>query len=200
MKKIYLIALLFPVLKVSSQCTPRVLPFTETFSGSPLSACTPTTGGWSSTSAASGAGWWVANTNEAGGTVPEMEAYGDQSNGGISETIRLASPPLNTAGAPAVSLSFKHNLYLDNSAAGGSGNISISVETSTDNATWTQAYNASYNATASETSVINETRTIPLSGLGDSTYLRFSISGVMFKVDGWEIDDINVTAPATTSI
>jgi hypothetical protein len=200
MKKIYLAVLVFPFLKGYSQCTPRVLPFIETFSGSPLAACAPTTGGWVATSAASGAGWNVANTNEAGGTVPEIEAYGDQSNGGISETVRLTSPPLNTTGASSVTLSFKHNLYLTSSGASGSNGVSISVETSPDNATWTSVYNASYNATASLTSLINETRTLALTGLGDSTYLRFSISGVMFKVYGWEIDNINVTAPATTSI
>jgi hypothetical protein len=202
MKKNYLVVLLFPFLKGYSQCTPRALPFIETFSVSPMAACTPTTGGWAGTSAASGAGWWVPSpaTNYAGGIAPEIEAYGDQSNGGISETIHLTSPPLNTLGTPSVTLSFKHNLYLTSSGASGSNGISISVETSSDNITWSQVYNASYNAAATLTSLINETRTLALTGLGDSTYLRFSIGGVMFKVYGWEIDDINVTAPATTSI
>ncbi len=129
MKKIYVAVLLFPFLKVYSQCTPHVLPFIETFSGSPMAACTPTTGGWVGTSAASGAGWWVPSpsTNYAGGTAPEIEAYGDQSNGGISETIHLTSPPLYTLGTPSVTLSFKHNLYLTSSGASGSNGISISI-------------------------------------------------------------------------
>ena len=203
MKKIYLLVLLFPFFKGYSQCTPRILPFIEDFSSNPFATCTPTTGGWVGNSVASGAGWWVPNppTNYAGGTAPEVEAYGDQSNGGISETIHLTSPPLNTLGTPSVTLSFKHNLYLTSSGASGSNAFTISVETSTDTLNWNQVYSASYNdVSPTLASLVNETRTLALTGLGDSTYLRFSISGVMFKVYGWEIDDINVTAPATTSI
>ena len=202
MKKIYLAVLFFSFVKGYSQCSPRILPYNEDFSNNPFGACTPTSGGWHSNTAASGAGWWVPSpsTNYAGGSAPDVEAYGDQSNGGISEAIHLTSPSLNTLGTPSVALSFKHNLYLTSSGASGSNAITISVETSTDSLSWNQVYSASYNATATLTSLVNETRTLALTGLGDSTYIRFTISGVMFKVYGWEIDDINVTAPATTSV
>jgi hypothetical protein len=185
----------------NAQCTPRALPFTENFSVTPFAACTPTVGGWTATSAASGAGWWLPNTNWAGGSVPEVEAYGDQANGGQVETIRLKSPPLNTIGAAGILLSFKHNLYLTNSAASGPGLITISVEYSQDSVNWSQAYSNYYYATASLTSVVAETRNININGLAtNATYLRFSISGVLFKVWGWEIDNINVSVTSSTSV
>jgi len=177
------------------QCTSRALPFSETFSGSPFASC-----GWDSTSAASGAGWWipVPATNYAGGTAPEVEAYGDQANGGISETISLISPALNTTAVSAVTLSFKHNLYLTNSGASGPQTIGISVEYSQDSISWLSPYSNYYSATPSLTSVVMETRTVNISGLaGPKLYIRFSITGVLFKVWGWEIDDVNVTSVAT---
>jgi|ERR1051326_8466267 hypothetical protein len=187
----------------NAQCTPRALPFTETFSGTPLAACTPSTGGWKTTSAASGAGWWIPSpsTNYAGGTAPEVEAYGDQANGGISETIRLVSPPIDITSTPSVALSFKHNLYLTNSAATGSNTISINVETSEDSITWTSAYMNGWSATSSLTAVATENKSLTVSGLtGTKLYVRFSISGVMFKVWGWEIDDVNVTSGSATLV
>jgi hypothetical protein len=186
--------------RTRAQCTPRPLPFTENFATTPFAACTPSVGGWTSTSAASGAGWWLPNTNYAGGTSPEVEAYGDQANGGVSETIRLKSPPLNTTGAASINLSFKHNLYLTNSAASGSGTITINVEYSPDSVNWNWAYSEYYNATPSLQSVVMETRNIIISGLTNTTYIRFNISGVLFKVWGWEIDNINVTVNSSTAI
>jgi hypothetical protein len=154
------------------------------------------------TSAASGAGWWIPSpsTNYAGGTAPEIEAYGDQANGGVSETIRLTSPPMNTSSVSSYTLSFKHNLYLTTSGASGSNVITLTLESSPDNVNWTQAWQNTYNATASLTSVVSETRTITASaGIGSTTYFRFSIAGVMFKVYGWEIDDVNLTGTAGTT-
>ncbi|HXB41786.1 MAG TPA: T9SS type A sorting domain-containing protein [Bacteroidia bacterium] len=186
-----------------SQCTPRPLPFIESFPTSALSACQPTVGGWTGTSAPSQAGWWIPSppTNYAGGSPPEVEAFGNQANGGISETISLTSPPINTVSVPTYTLQFKHNLFLTNSAASGSGVISILVETSGDKITWTQRHTATYNATSSLTSVLLETRTLVINGnTADTTYLRFSISGVLYKVWGWEIDALGVIAPTTTSV
>lgn len=180
--------------QVYAQCTARALPYTETFSSSSMNACTPTIGGWVGNSVASQAGWDLPNTNEAGGSIPEIEAYGNQANGGVSETLTLVSPPVKTLGISSATLSFKHNLYLSNSAASGSGVITIKVESSSDNSTWTQLYSNTYNATSSLTSVVLETRTLPLSGLSsDSIFIRFSISGVLFKVYGWEIDNVNIS-------
>jgi hypothetical protein len=204
--KLLSLALLFSVSlsayeTAKAQCTPRALPFTENFSGTPFAACTPTIGGWTSTEVPSGAGWWLPNTNYAGGSVPEVEGYGNQANGGVSETIRLKSPPLNTTGAASINLSFKHNLYLTNSAASGSGVITITVEYSADTINWNWAYSAYYNATPSLQSVVAETRNIKITGLSaNTTYIRYSISGVLFKVWGWEIDNINVTVGSFTSI
>jgi hypothetical protein len=59
-------------------------------------------------------------------------------------------------------------------------------------------YSNTYNATANLTPVVTETRTLTVSGLSsDSIFLRFSISGVLFKVWGWEIDNVNVTSGTT---
>lgn len=206
MKKIYFAILgSWACLYGYAQCTPRPLPFVESFSSSAVfSTCTPTMGGWVSTSAASGADWWVTNppTNYAGGSAPEVEAYGDQANGGVSETIRLTSPPINTNSVTTYTLQFKHNLFLTNSGASGSGVINITVETSQDQLTWTQRHSAQFNATSSLTAVVNETRTLVVSSNTDTTtYIRFSISGVLFKVYGWEIDAVGlISAGGSTGI
>lgn len=198
-----LIITLFLMLSFShvyAQCTARALPYVETFFTNSMNPCTPTVGGWDTTGAASGAGWYIATSNNAGGTAPEVEAYGNQANGGVSETITLISPPVKTLGVSSATLSFKHTLWLSSSAASGSGVITIKVESSPDKSTWSSLYSTTYNATPSLTSVVLETRTLPLSGLSsDSIFIRFSISGVLFKVNNWDIDNVNITT-STTSI
>ncbi len=193
--------LVFCFSQTQAQC-PHTLPFTEDFATSPLGACSGTHGGWTSTTVASGAGWWIPNTNYAGGSSPEAEGYGDQANGGVSETISLKSPSLNTTSIGSVTVSFKQNLYTTNSAASGSGTITVKVETSPDNTNWTQQYSAGFSATPSLQQVLHETRTLTINGLSTNTlWVRFSVSGVLFKVWGWEIDDVSVTgtvAPTPT--
>jgi len=187
---------------VQAQC-PHTLPFTENFSTSPFGPCNGANGGWTSTSVASGAGWFLPNTNYAGGAAPEAHAYGDQACAGCNETIRMISPSLNTTGIAAVILSFKHELYLTNSGTSGSGGITISVESSPDNSVWTQRYSASYSATPSLQSVVAETRTVNINGLtGNTLYIRFNVNGVMFKVWGWLIDDVSIvgTTPPVPTI
>jgi hypothetical protein len=186
--------------QANAQCTARALPYTEIFSASSMNACTPSVGGWDTIGApGTGAGWDLPNTNYAGGTSPEMEAYGNQSNGGISETLTLVSPPVKTLGISTATLSFMHALNLTSSGASGSNVITIKVESSPNKTTWTQLYSNTYNATASLTTVITETRTLTLSGLSsDSTFIRFSVSGVLFKLWGWEIDNVNITSPTSS--
>jgi hypothetical protein len=193
-------ALVFSFSNMHAQCLARPIPCTEGFSSTSMGACTPTTGGWVGNTVASQAGWDLPNTNYAGGTQPEIEAYGNQSNGGVSETLTLVSPPVKTLGLTTATLSFMHALNLTNSGASGSGVITIKVEFSPDNLSWTQLYTQTYNATSSLTTVVQETRTLPISGLSsDSIFVRFSISGVLFKVWGWEIDNVSFSS-ATTSV
>jgi len=184
----------------NAQCTARPIPCTEGFSTTSLNPCTPTAGGWDTIGAPStGAGWYIANSNNAGGSPPEIEAYGNQANGGVSQTMRLISPPVKTLGIFTATLSFKHTLGLTNSGASGSGVITIKVESSPDKATWTSLYSTTYNATSSLTYVVTETRTLTLSGLSsDSTFVRFSISGVLFKVNNWDIDNVSFSSPTTS--
>src|ERR1700758_4280711 len=112
--------------QLQAQCTARALPYTETFPNSALNACTPTAGGWDTIGApGSGAGWYISSSNNAGGSIPEVEAYGNQSNGGVSETMHLTSPPVKTLGISSATLSFKHTLGLSSSAASGSNVITI---------------------------------------------------------------------------
>ncbi|MGZ3905131.1 MAG: hypothetical protein ACXVC6_15620, partial [Bacteroidia bacterium] len=184
----------------NAQCNARPMPYTDDFSNTSLNACTPTAGGWDTIGAPStGAGWYISNSNNAGGTSPEIEAYGNQANGGVSQTMRLISPPVKTLGISTATLSFKHTLGLTNSGASGSGVITIKVESSPDKTTWTSLYSTTYNATSSLTYVVTETRTVTLNGLSsDSTFVRFSISGVLFKVNNWDIDNVNFTSPTTS--
>ena len=186
--------------QLNAQCTARPIPCTEGFSFTSLAACTPTAGGWVDNTVASGGGWQIVNTNYAGGTQPEIEAYGNQANGGVSETLKLVSPPVKTLGLTSANLSFMHALNLTSSAASGSNVITLKVESSPDNSTWTQLYSNTYNATASLSTVVTETRNLTLSNLSsDSVFIRFSISGVLFKVWGWEIDNVSFSS-GTTSV
>ena len=195
----FIISLL--AINVFGQCTPRVLTYTQDFSGSPFANCSPNDGGWIPNSVSSGAAWDVPGTNNAGGTAPEMEAYGNQANGGISETLYLITPPLNTTNVTGLTLSFKHNLLLTNYNSSGSAIIIITVESSRDSVNWNQDYSAAYTATDFLTSVVLETRTIPITGWNaDSIYFRFSVRGVLFKLYAWDIDDVNVVADSTTNV
>ncbi|MGZ3861762.1 MAG: T9SS type A sorting domain-containing protein [Bacteroidia bacterium] len=187
-------------INANAQCTARPIPCSEGFSTTSLNPCTPTAGGWDTIGAPStGSGWYIANSNNAGGSPPEIEAYGNQANGGVSQTMRLISPPVKTLGISTATLSFKHTLGLTNSGASGSGVITIKVESSPDKSAWTSLYSTTYNATSSLTYVVTETRTLTLSGLSsDSTFVRFSISGVLFKVNNWDIDNVSFSSPTTS--
>ncbi len=195
------IAMILSVITAIAQCTPRVLPFNENFSGNPFGPCMSNTGGWVVTSAASQAGWDISSTNDAGGTAPEAQAYGNQANGGIPETISLISPPMNITNITAIAVSFKHALWVSDSGASGPQGEVVSLESSSDSINWMTNYNANYNATPTLSMAVQETRVVPISGLtGDSLYLRFSIHGVLFKVNEWVIDDINITGTVFTNV
>ena len=79
--------------------------------------------------------WYINNTNQAGGEVPEAQFYYSPIfNPGTS---RLVSPVVNTTGYSEIGLSFKHVLDLWS----GGGGFWVSVETTSDGGTtWNQVW------------------------------------------------------------
>jgi len=191
LKFLPLLCCLFYVSKSKAQCSPRPLPFSETFSGVTLNASCS----WSITSAPSNhGGWSINNTNYAGGSSPEVEAWGNQACGGCVETMSLTlASPLNTTGALMMQVSFRHTVYVHNGASSGSGGT-LRLQTSADGSTWTDRWTKTYTVTTSGSSLVQSTAgsvsTATFNPNSNTTYIRFAITGTLYKVWGWEIDNV----------
>ena len=127
--------------------------------------------------------WSTINTNYAGGTP--SEAYADWRNG--VSTVRLLLPPINTSGENLINLSFKH--YFDDFSSG----MKILVETSTDGDNWTST---GWEKNSGQGNYGPQTINIPISTNTNSsnTYIAFVLSGDLYQLDDWYIDDVQVYA------
>jgi len=177
-----------------AQCSPRALPFSETFTGVTLGASCS----WSVTSAPSNhGGWSINNTNYAGGSSPEVEAWGNQACAGCIETMSLTlASPLNTTGALMMQINFRHSVYVHNGASTGSGGT-LRLQTSANGSTWTDRWIKTYTVTTSGSSLVQSTSgsvsTATFNPNSNTTYIRFAITGTLYKVWGWEIDNVTTS-------
>ncbi|MGB4098271.1 MAG: hypothetical protein WBM02_02545 [bacterium] len=152
------------------------LPFTEDFTGV---AEGDIPAGWNRTHV----NWGVADSNQAGGTAPELK-FNSNPQGG-SAVYRLSSPKLNGATASSITLTFKH---LVNDKAGG---YILRIQTSTDGgSTWRDRW-----------SMLGQ----PMSGqvvvnldavAGKEFQLAFVFDGDTNDIINWSIDDITVAKPS----
>ncbi|MDP3443074.1 MAG: hypothetical protein Q8T08_09480, partial [Ignavibacteria bacterium] len=86
--------------------------------------------------------WGIAQTNRAGGAIPEVKMHYSP---GFVGTSRLVSPVINTSGYTQLSLSFLH--YIDNYIQGGG--FWVRVETTSDGgASWNQVWELNLLTTA----------------------------------------------------
>ena len=166
---------------------PTNIVFSESFDA----ATFPT--GWTTVNGAASANWIISNSNNAGGTA--NEAMLDWTTGSHNSTWRLNSPLIDITGQTNLHLGFSH--YFDVfTTTSPPTNITIFVETSTDNTNWTSQYSVN-DPTGDVTSVEN----IDISALDGNTnlYIRFRLSGNSLNLFDWSIDDISITADGTPS-
>lgn len=192
------IVFVFPE-NIHAQCTSLALPYSENFTSVSLGASCS----WTASSASSGAGWSKDATAYAGGTSPEMQAYGNNACAGCVETVSLTlASPLNTSTVTSLELSFKHKLYVTNQATSGPASGTLKMQTSANGTVWTDRWTHSYTMSGTSlTSVASGTISVPaFNPSSNDTYIRFTITGVMFKVWGWQIDDVSAVSPVTTGI
>ena len=125
--------------------------------------------------------WSVSASSNAGGTAPEAKfsyIYG-------THTSRLISPIVDLSGNPNAQISFKH--FYDYVSPG----VTIGVATRFDFGAWNIAWQTDPN-----TSVGPKTEFIDLTGVGQSSFqFCFFITGNLYNVQHWFIDDIKLFVP-----
>ena len=135
------------------------------------------------------AGYWeYSATNTATGAASGEARFNAFSGSATTTTgdFGLKSSVLNTVGFTSLSVSFKH--YLSHYSS--SYSYMIKVQTSTDGTTWTNRWSATPTANIAAT-----TQTVDLSAVINqpTVYVRFAVSGSIFGLNYWYIDDINVS-------
>jgi hypothetical protein len=143
--------------------------------------------------------WTISATTNAGGTSPELYFYSNQANIygiGQQKIVTATSYPIATSGMTSMVFTWKHTLNLTfNSAANGtsgSDNVTLKLQTSNDQITWTDQYSATYVVqTSGPTTPVNKvTQSVTINtSANDTTWIRFYMQAVPFKVSGWYIDN-----------
>ena len=130
------------------------------------------------------------SSSYAGGTLPEARFLWDNNT---NATRRMYHNALNTSGLSSLSLSFRHNI----DHYSGSGTYTCKVQYSTDAVTWYDAgWSVSPSSNISATQVsLNLTGA---QGVGATNYyLSFTITGNLFNINYWYIDDVQLSYPAS---
>lgn len=125
--------------------------------------------------------WSVSASNNAGGAAPEAKfTYFNQNT-----TSRLISPVIDLTGNPSAAISFKH--FYDYYAAG----VTIGVATRSATGAWDVAWQMNPNGNQGP-----KTQIVELTGVGQSDFqFCIFISGNLYNVDYWYIDDIKLFVP-----
>ncbi|MGE0078766.1 MAG: PEGA domain-containing protein [Bacteroidales bacterium] len=128
--------------------------------------------------------WSFTGSSYAGGTVGEMNANW---RNGVS-TVRMILPPINTVGYSSVNLSFRH--FFDDYASG----MKVLVESSVDGNSWSpigwEVVSGSGNSGPAQVSL-----TLSNNINSPNTYIAFTLTGDLYELDNWYVDDIQVTQP-----
>jgi hypothetical protein len=185
---------------ICGSVTPLSTPFSEDWSTDNVTtACSS----WM----AHGAGYegdWVINnaalgfaygTKLAGGAGSEVILEGDQYSNygiGVSKTLTLTSPPLNTNGTNTMQFSWLHTLQINgDNGISGSNTITLKLQSSNDLISWHDEWTGSYPVTSSATYgpfKALQSATINTSG-NVTTWLRFYFNGIPGKIAFWAIDN-----------
>jgi len=156
------------------------LPYYNTFSGT-----TPLNGWIVQMSAGVNNLWSLSSTANAGGSSPELKCTYQNIDPGMT---RVVSAPVNASGTTALVAKFRHmyDWYDDG--------VDLKFQMSPDMETWTDLWTntpVGGNVLATEVSVdIN-------SGLDQTVYFGWYISGNLYNTDGWFIDNVKLLFPNT---
>jgi hypothetical protein len=129
--------------------------------------------------------WAVVNSANAGGTAPELSmTYQPSANG----QYRFISPSFDSRYMHDMTLSFRHLLddYESNST-----NYTIGVQISRDLSNWTTLWSLT-----GTTGFAATQQTVNISydkGMSQTTYIAFWFSGNNYNIDGWYIDNVNLS-------
>ncbi len=172
MKKIFFLAILLSIAGYVSAQT----YLSENFSGGQM----PPTG-WTIDQLANK--WSCAASSKAGGTAPE----GKFTYTSGTFTTRLISPVINLTGLTTVTLMFNHMYdWYDNPAP------KLGVATRTGSGAWTSVWEVTPTGNIeSDTKVIS----ISNSDVGAGFQFCFYLTGNMYNIDYWFVDDILVMTP-----
>ncbi|KAB2868540.1 MAG: PEGA domain-containing protein, partial [Bacteroidales bacterium] len=131
--------------------------------------------------------WSVENSNSAGGVPDELVANW---RNGVS-TVRLLLPPINTVGLSTINLTFRY--FFDDWGS----DMKVLVETSTNGSDWEPT---GWEINSGNGNFGPEQITIPISSNTNSsnTYIAFTLTGDLYQLDDWYVDDIQVTQPGVT--
>lgn len=129
--------------------------------------------------------WAVVNSANAGGTAPELSmTYQPSANG----QYRFISPSFDSRNMHDMTLSFRHLL---DDYEGSSTTYTIGVQISRDLTNWTTLWSVT-----GTTGFAATQRSVSISydkGMSQTTYIAFWFSGNNFNIDGWYIDNINLS-------
>ena len=144
--------------------------FAEDFSD--LSSSFPT--GWGSNST----GWSVYNSNQAGGTIPELRFYWSSGFDGVN---RVHTGLIDASAASNLQLSFKH--YVDHFVSSYTLSVQTQIEGSS---TWETQWSDSINS-----NVGPQTLNIDFSSLdGEKFKIAWVFNGIDWNINNWYVDDI----------
>lgn len=170
----------------SAASTSLSLPVSQTFGSSSL----PT--GWTTQNTGTGITerWSMSNTNKAGGSAYELKCSYQSVNPG---TTRIITPAVNTVGVSQVTFTFRH--YLDAYSSGAT----LRLQTSNDKVNWT---NTSWSVATTSSNITARTVTVTVTTNLNSanTYFALVLTGNLYQIDYWYIDNISITAASKAPI
>lgn len=148
----------------------------ETFAGN----AGPLPSGWQRTGEA-GHNWFVSNTSDAGGEVPELQLFWHPEASGLS---RVVTYPVALSGQQELTLSFRQ--FLDNWPGANEGEIAA-IDVTFDNAkSWTPIWETLITNDISQ-GVYQYDFSVP-SGAG-SVQLGIRFEGESYNINHWYLDD-----------
>ncbi len=129
--------------------------------------------------------WNVVNSANAGGTAGELSmTYSPSASG----QYRFISPSFDTRQVHDMTLSFRHLL---DDYEGTNTNYTIGVQISKDLINWTTVW--SLTTTTGQAATQQNVNITYDKGMSQTTYLAFLFSGNNYDIDGWYIDNINLS-------
>ena len=156
------------------------LPFTEHFTSQAVGISPQC---WQVHGAGGSTNWVVAESNNAGGSAPELTFL--PYNNYFSGRSYMTSPVINSAGMAELDISFKQSIY-----AYSSGTTCELWTTSDGGITWHSLWSAALNGALGP-----QTLSFPITtpDVGSATFqFAFAVNGNSWDIGSWQIDDISL--------